>query len=128
MQGEPFTVLLVEDDPAHAEIVRRNFEGTRTANTLKHVSDGQSALDYLYRKYAFSDPSSSPRPGLVLLALRLPLVDGLQVLKTIQSDPLLKKHPGSSPVNLGFRDGTCHGIHQPCQQLSGKTGRFHTVQ
>jgi len=93
MQGETFTVLLVEDDPAHAEIVRRNFEITRIANTLKHVSDGQAALDYLYRKYAFSDPSSSPRPGLILLDLHLPKVDGLQVLKTIKTDPGLKSIP-----------------------------------
>ena len=93
MQGEPITVLLVEDEPAHAEIVRRNFEITRIASTLKHVSDGQSALDYLYRKNAFSDPASSPRPGLILLDLRLPKVGGLQVLKTIKSDPCLKNIP-----------------------------------
>ena len=93
MQGEPIAVLLVEDEPAHAEIVRRNFEITQIANTLKHVSDGQSALDYLYRKNAFSDPASSPRPGLILLDLRLPKVDGLQVLKTIKSDPGLKNIP-----------------------------------
>jgi CheY-like chemotaxis protein len=93
MQGEPITVLLIEDEPAHAEIVRRNFELTRIANTLKHVSDGQSALDYLYRDNAFSDPASSPRPGLILLDLRLPKVDGLQVLKTIKSDPGLRNIP-----------------------------------
>jgi len=93
MQVEPITVLLVEDEPAHAEIVRRNFEGRRIANTLKHVSDGQSALDYLYRRYAFSDPASSPRPGLILLDLHLPKVDGVQVLKTIKADPGLKSIP-----------------------------------
>jgi len=93
MQGEPITVLLIEDEPAHAEIVRRKFEGTRTANTLKHVSDGQSALDYLYRINAFSDPASSPRPGLILLDLRLPKVEGLKVLKTIKTDPNLKNIP-----------------------------------
>jgi CheY-like chemotaxis protein len=93
MQGDRFTVLLVEDEPAHAEIVKRNFKIIQIANTLKHVSDGQSALDYLYRKNAFSDPYSSPRPGLILIDLRLPKVDGLQVLKTIKSDPGLKNIP-----------------------------------
>ncbi len=93
MQGEPITILLVEDDPAHAEIVRRNFETSRIANRLIHVSDGQAALDYLYGREAFSDPLSAPRPGLVLLDLRLPKVDGLEVLKTIKDDAALNQIP-----------------------------------
>lgn len=93
MQGEPITILLVEDEPAHAEIVRRNFETMRIANTLKHVSDGEAALDYLYRNNTFNDPGSSPRPALILLDLRLPKVDGLQVLKTIKTDPNLNNIP-----------------------------------
>jgi len=93
MHAEPITVLLVEDEPAHVEIVRRNFEVIRIANTLKHASDGQAALDYLYRNNAYSDPASSPRPGLILLDLRLPKIDGLQVLKTIKTDPGLKNIP-----------------------------------
>lgn len=93
MQSEPVTILIVEDEPAHAEIVRRNFETMQMAATLKHVSDGEAALDYLYRHNAFSDPVSSPRPALVLLDLRLPKVDGLQVLKTIKNDPALMNIP-----------------------------------
>jgi CheY-like chemotaxis protein len=93
MKGEPITILLVEDELAHAEIVRRNFETMRISNTLKHVSDGEAALDYLYRKNGFSDPALSPRPGLILLDLRLPKVDGLQVLKTIKNDPGLHTIP-----------------------------------
>jgi len=93
MQGDPVTILLVEDEPAHAEIVRRNFEHMQIANSLKHVSDGEEALDYLYRHNTFSDPASSPRPSLILLDLRLPKVDGLQVLKTIKNDPALNNIP-----------------------------------
>lgn len=93
MQGDPVTILLVEDEPAHAEIVRRNFETMQIANSLKHVSDGEAALDYLYRHNAFSDPASSPRPNLILLDLRLPKVDGLQVLKAIKNDPALMNIP-----------------------------------
>jgi CheY-like chemotaxis protein len=93
MHGEPITILLVEDEPAHAEIVRRNLEAMQIPNTLNHVSDGEAALDYLFRNNAFSDPASSPRPGLILLDLRLPKVDGLQVLKTIKTDPGLHTIP-----------------------------------
>ena len=93
MQGEPINILLVEDDPAHAEIVRRNFEKSRIANRLIHVSDGQAALDYLYCSGDFSDPEQAPRPGLILLDLRIPKVDGLEVLKTIKGDDALSAIP-----------------------------------
>ena len=93
MIGEPIVILLVEDDPAHAEIVRRNLENSRLANRLVRVADGQAALDYLYRQEEYSDPEVSPRPGIVLLDLRLPKVDGLEVLATIKSDPDLSAIP-----------------------------------
>jgi CheY-like chemotaxis protein len=93
MKGEPIVILLVEDDDAHAEIVRRNFEDYRLANTLTHVADGQAALDYLRRENGFNDPASSPRPGIILLDLRLPKVDGLEVLKIIKTDPKLSSIP-----------------------------------
>lgn len=93
MRGEPLLILLVEDEPAHAEIVKRNFEGFRMANRLIHLSDGQEALDYLYRRAQFSDPEQSPRPGIILLDLRLPKVDGLEILKTVKSDPDLSRIP-----------------------------------
>ena len=93
MRGEPIVILLVEDDPAHAEIVRRNLVDNRAANRLMHVADGQAALDYLYRRAEFQDEAQSPRPGLILLDLRLPKVDGLDVLKTIKSDANVSSIP-----------------------------------
>ncbi len=93
MKGEPIVILLVEDEPAHAEIVRRNFESFRLANQLVHVADGQAALDYVYHRAEFSDPEQSPRPSLILLDLRLPKVDGLEVLHILKSDPDLCRIP-----------------------------------
>jgi CheY-like chemotaxis protein len=93
MKGEPVVILLVEDEEAHAEIVRRNFENCRMANRLEHVADGQAALDYLFQRNGYSDPAKAPRPGVILLDLRLPKVDGLEVLKTIKADPKLRNIP-----------------------------------
>lgn len=93
MKGEPVTILLVEDDPAHAEIVRRNFDDFHLVNRMVHVSDGQAALDYLYQREGFADAAQCPAPGLVLLDLRLPKVDGLEVLKIIKADPGLQHIP-----------------------------------
>jgi CheY-like chemotaxis protein len=87
----PITILLVEDDPAHVEIMRRNLTSFPVAHRLIHVEDGQMALDYLLP--ATADPEANPRPDLILLDLRLPKVDGLEVLRQIQANEGLKRIP-----------------------------------
>ena len=91
--GEGPIILLAEDDPAHAEIVRRNLAEFRPESQLVHVKDGQEALDYLFRHNGYADPQSSPRPHLVLLDLQLPKVDGLELLHRINEDADLKSIP-----------------------------------
>lgn len=85
--GEPLNILLVEDNEDHAEIVKRSFEEHRVANIIYHVENGEEALNFIFRREQYADPQSSPRPHVVLLDLRLPLVDGLEVLKEIKSNP-----------------------------------------
>ena len=86
-------ILHVEDDPDHAELVRRSFESHRVTNRLMLVSDGEVALDYLFRRGDYADPKKSPTPTIILLDLRLPKIDGLEVLTVIKSDPTLKYIP-----------------------------------
>ena len=93
IKGNPVTILLVEDDPAHAEIVRRNLGSFRVANRIVHAADGQAALDYLFHQGAYADAEANPRPDLILLDLRLPKVDGLEVLRRIKEDEQLKCLP-----------------------------------
>ena len=93
IQGEPITILHVEDDPVHAEIVRRHLKDFCVVNRIIHVGDGQAALDYLFRQGAYADSAAVPRPHLLLLDLRLPKVDGLEVLRRIKGDAELKKMP-----------------------------------
>lgn len=93
IDGHPLVILLVEDDMAHAEIVKRNFKDFRVANQIVHVEDGQAAMDYLCRKGAYAEPKVSPRPHLILLDLRLPKIDGLEVLHQIKEDVKLKGIP-----------------------------------
>jgi two-component system response regulator len=86
------SVLLVEDDVAHAEITRRNLEEfSAQLHELIHVSDGQAALDYL--RDAGSAAGASVLPNLILLDLRLPRVDGLEVLRYLKHDYRLKCIP-----------------------------------
>jgi len=93
MNGEPALVLLVEDNVDHAELVIRTMENHRIANKIKHFLDGQTALDYLLRRGEYEDPASSPRPQMILLDLRLPRVDGLEVLHQIKEKNDLKNVP-----------------------------------
>ena len=83
LQGEPLKILLVEDNIDHAELVSRSLEEHNVANFMSHVSDGQSALDYLFRQGAYADREPG-YPHLILLDLRLPKVDGMEVLRQIK--------------------------------------------
>ena len=93
--SRPIRILHVEDDPAHADLVRFGFAEHRLANEIRHVDTGPRALDYLFRRGEFEDPASSPLPDVVLLDLRLPGIDGLEVLQEIRAaeDEALKNLP-----------------------------------
>lgn len=92
MVGEPILVMLVEDNIDHAELVIRTLEEHFIANTVRHFLDGQLALDYLFCRGEFSN-SDTQLPHLILLDLRLPRMDGIDVLKTIKDDAKLKNIP-----------------------------------
>ena len=93
MKGEAVFVMLVEDNIDHAELVMRTLESHRIANQIRHFPDGQSALDYLLRQGDYSSPEVSPRPHMILLDLRLPGVDGLEVLRQVKACEDLKHIP-----------------------------------
>ena len=78
-------VLLVEDNPQHAEIIIRLLRNQDIALRIDHVADGEAALDYLQRQGAHADHWNDAKPHLVLMDLRLPKVDGIEVLKQIKS-------------------------------------------
>ena len=93
MKGKPAVILLVEDDEAHAILIIRSFEDIKLGNKVYWVSDGEEALDYLFRRGKYADKEKSPRPDLILLALQLPKLDGLEVLKEVKKSDDLKSIP-----------------------------------
>jgi two-component system, response regulator len=85
-------LLLVEDSARDAELILDALAGSQLANEVVHVRDGAEALDYLYRRGDFADRPDG-QPALMLLDLKLPKVDGLEVLRQIKGDPSLKMMP-----------------------------------
>lgn len=87
---EVTTILLVEDNRDHAELIQRSFQEHGLEGRIEHVVDGEAALRYLFRRGEYAD---RPRPRLILLDLRLPRVDGLEVLHEIKQSPELQRIP-----------------------------------
>ncbi|MEZ6235732.1 MAG: response regulator [Phycisphaerales bacterium] len=83
--------LLVEDEAAHAELIRLSLVDNKVANTLDHVQDGEAALEYLQQEGRFSE---ARRPDVILLDLKLPKIDGHEVLEWIKG----RDHLATIPV------------------------------
>ena len=90
---QPLVLLLVEDNDAHAEMVMRSLAQHEVNNRVIHLSDGQQALDYVFHQGEYADIERYPRPHCILLDLRLPRVDGLEVLRRIKHDETTRKTP-----------------------------------
>lgn len=86
-------VLLIEDSPTDAELCTRALKKHKLANDLVWVKDGAEALDFLFARGSYSGRDMMYPPKLVLLDLRLPKVDGLEVLRQIRADERLKTLP-----------------------------------
>jgi len=86
-------ILLVEDNPDHILLIHEALTANNIVNEIRVVKDGEEALDYLFRRGQYADPQKSPRPTLIILDIKLPKIDGQEVLKTIKSDPGLKDIP-----------------------------------
>jgi len=89
---EHVEILLVEDNPLDAELTMRGLQNAKLANRITWLKDGQEALDYIYCRDRYAHRESI-EPGLILLDLKMPRVDGLEVLATLKGDPAKKNIP-----------------------------------
>lgn len=90
----PITILICDDDEDDRLLTREALEGARISNSLHFVGDGEQLLDYLYQRGEYAgETGSAPRPGLILLDLNMPNMDGREALRVIKSDPSLSDIP-----------------------------------
>jgi CheY-like chemotaxis protein len=114
-------ILLVEDSPEDFEATQRALRKSGLKNPLYRCADGDEALDYLFRRGAYTDPATSPCPGIILLDLNLPGTDGREVLAEIKADPQLKQIPvvvlttssDDRDVDACYRAGASSYIQKP---------------
>ena len=93
MNDNKVEILLVEDNPHDAEMTIRALKKANLANKLIHLKDGAEALDFIFAKGAFSDRQIENKPKVILLDIKMPKVDGIQVLKQIKSNDTTKTIP-----------------------------------
>jgi two-component system response regulator len=86
MGKEPFAVLMAEDDEHDIVATKRAWKKHHIANPLYIVKNGEECLDFLQRKGRYEEPDLAPRPGILLLDINMPRMDGLTVLKRIRED------------------------------------------
>ncbi|HXY68634.1 MAG TPA: response regulator [Gemmatimonadales bacterium] len=93
MSPDEAEILLVEDNPADVELTLRSLRQQRIANRVHVARDGEEALAYLFGERGGPRPAGHLLPRLVLLDLKLPKVDGLEVLRAIRADPRTRTQP-----------------------------------
>lgn len=86
-------ILIADDDIDDCQLIKEAFQESRLLNELHFVANGEELMDYLHRRGRFSDPASSPTPGMILLDLNMPKKDGREALAEIKSDSKFKQIP-----------------------------------
>jgi two-component system response regulator len=93
MDTKEIEILLVEDNMEDAELTIHSLKRINLANNLFHVKDGAEALDFLFAKGEYADRAVEKKPKVVLLDIKMPKVDGIQVLKKIKSNKKTRSIP-----------------------------------
>jgi two-component system response regulator len=91
--NEKIEILLVEDNPHDAEMTIRSLRKVNLANKLVHLKDGAEALDFIFAKGAFASRQIENKPKVILLDIKMPKVDGIEVLRQIKSNDITKTIP-----------------------------------
>jgi CheY-like chemotaxis protein len=135
----PAEILLIEDSPADAELIMHALQEAGLAAPVRVLTDGEEALDYLFRRGRNAERPGEP-PRLVLLDIKLPKVDGLEVLRQLKSEPATRPIPVvmltsskvERDVTAAYRLGANGYVQKPMEfdrlrDVVGQLGRYWLV-
>ena len=117
-------VLLAEDNLDDVMITKKAFKEAGIINRLFIVRDGEEALDFLHRRGSYQNASESPRPGLILLDINMPKVNGLEVLKQIKNDSILRTIPVVMLTSSKRDEDVVRGYDSGCNSFLQKPVEF----
>ncbi len=109
---KPVEILLIEDNPVDIRMTQEAFRDYKVANNIYSVTDGEAAMDFIYRRGEYTD---APRPDLILLDLNLPKKHGSEILNDVKADPKLRAIPivilTTSDLDEDMMGSYCHNAN-----------------
>ena len=128
------TILLADDDFDDCRLAVEALQKSRLSNDLRVVHDGEELLDYLFQRGDYSVPGTAPRPGVILLDLNMPRMDGREALAQIKANPDLRRIPGvvlttsqsDGDIYRSYDLGASSYLTKPVTFL-GLVGALHTL-
>ena len=93
MENKIVEILLIEDNPFEAELAIRSLKKYNFANNLHHIDDGADALDFIFARGKYESATHASQPKLILLDIKLPKVDGIEILRQLKANEKTKKIP-----------------------------------
>ncbi|MCK4821371.1 response regulator [bacterium] len=117
-------ILLVEDSPDDILITQKALKQAKVVNKVWVVEDGQEALDFLYHKGKYQNIDTSPEPGLILLDINLPEINGLELLKRLKGDADLKRIPTVIFTVSGKDENVVTSYNHGCNSFIQKPVKF----
>lgn len=127
MSTKKFHVLLVEDNRHDVRFLQRAWSVNKITNPLHVVPHGQACLDYLLHQDTYNDAAEHPRPGIILLDIRMPVMDGIECLRRIRELPELKRIPVIMLTTSKEEEDLIRGYELGCNSFMQKPVDFEKL-
>ena len=126
--AEPVEILLAEDEPSDADLCMRALQRKKVTNRIVWVKDGAEALDFLFARGPYASRTGTDRPRLLLLDIKMPKIDGFEVLRQIRADERLATMPVVIMTSSSEERDIAQGYHLGVNSYVAKPVDFASFQ